>query len=57
MMGARALAAASRQALTLDDVTQFTAGIAYPRAFASSRRSTTACPVSTPGFTDGGRLG
>ena len=54
MIGASALRAASRHALTEEEVTQLTAGMAYPLALASSNRSTRAWPVTTPGCTDAG---
>ena len=57
MMGASATRAASMQALMDELVTQFTAGMAYLLSWACCKRSSSACPVTTPGFTDGGRLG
>jgi hypothetical protein len=43
--------AASRHAEMADDETTLTAGIAYLFAFACSRRSMRALPVTTPGLT------
>ena len=56
MIGPPYLAAASMQALMELVTTIFTPGIIYPFALASSRRSLSACPVTTPGFTEAGSL-
>ena len=56
MIGPPYLAAASIHELIELVPTMFTPGIAYPFAFASSRRSLRACPVTTPGLTDAGSL-
>ena len=56
MIGPPYLAAASIQALIELLPTTLTPGMANPASLAWSRRSTRACPVTTPGLTDAGNL-